>query len=325
MRAVIPIAGFGTRLKPHTHTIPKVLINVGGKPILSHIIDKLLEEKIYDVTFIIGYLGEQIVEFIDEKYPQINAEYVEQKELLGLGHAIHTAIKKFEHEEIFIILGDMIFDADFRKFLKSPTSVLGVKVVEDPSKYGIAYLNEDGTVDKLLEKPDDSDSNLALVGLYYIKDARLLEDCLNELVDKEIKTHSEFQLTDALQILVDKGEIITTTKIDGWYDCGKPETILATNKFLLKRNSEIFERESVVVIPPVFIAEDAIVNNSVIGPNATIANGSEVLNSVIKNSIISSNSKIENCLLEDSLVGAESIIKGKMKKLNVGESTEIEI
>ncbi|MBI9070845.1 MAG: NTP transferase domain-containing protein [Melioribacteraceae bacterium] len=325
MRAVIPVAGFGTRLKPHTFSLPKVLVNVGGKPILGHILDKLVEEKITDVTFIIGYLGEKIKVYVNTIYPQINAEYVEQKEMLGLGHAIHTAITTLNHEEIFIILGDMIFDADFRKFLQNPTSVLGVKEVDDASKYGVAILNEDGIIEKLVEKPSDPISNLALVGIYYIKDAKLLEDCLNELVEKDIRTKGELQLTDALQLLIDKGEKIKTSKIEGWFDCGNQETLLLTNKFLLSKNSVSTRRENVVIIPPVFIAENAKVENSVIGPNATISDNCEVLNSNIKNSIISSNAKVENSLLEDSLVGPYAVVKGKTKKVNIGESAEIEI
>ena len=167
MRAIIPVAGIGSRLKPHTFSTPKVLLNVGGKPIISHIVDKLLEEGINRATFVVGHLGEMIIEYIQNEYPHMQTDFIEQKNKEGLGHAIYTAIPTFDDKEIFIILGDTIFDVDLRKVLKSKHTSLGVKKVDDPRRFGVAVV-ENGFVKKLIEKPLEPVSNLALVGLYYI-------------------------------------------------------------------------------------------------------------------------------------------------------------
>lgn len=323
MRAIIPVAGFGTRLKPHTLTHPKVLLNVGGKPILSHIVEKLIEENITDVTFIVGYLGEKIEEYITSTFPQIKAEYVEQKELLGLGHAIYQAASTFNNEEIIIILGDTVFDVDISKITKFETSSLGVKFVEDPRRFGVAEL-KNGFVSKLIEKPTIPTTNLALVGLYFIKNSTLLATCLKELFDKNIRTNDEYQLTDALQLMIDKGEIFSTFKVEGWYDCGKPETLLSTNQFILSKNGQNETIDSVVIIEPVYISKTATIKNSVIGPFVSIGDNCEILDSVIKNSIINKNSKVEKMILIDSIIGADAKVKGSQHKMNVGDSLELE-
>lgn len=323
MRAVIPAAGFGTRLKPHTYSLPKVLLNVGGKPILGHIIDKLISENVTKATFITGYLGEQIVEYVKETYPSLKADFVEQEELLGLGHAISTAVPTIDDDEIFIILGDTIFDVDLKKVFSKKETSLGIKKVEDPSRFGVAVCKDDRII-KLVEKPKDKISNLALVGLYYINNTKLLVECLNELFEKEIKTKGEYQLTDALQLMIEKGEKISTFEVDGWYDCGKPETLLTTNQFLLSKNGTNKKYDSVVINDPVYISENAVVKNSIIGPNTTIAEGCEIINSLIKNSIISPGAKVEKAMLENSIIGSNTVIKGNYKKLNTGDSSEIE-
>ena len=323
MRAIIPAAGFGTRLKPHTYSLPKVLLNVGGKPILGHIIDKLLSENIYNATFVVGYLGEKIVEYVKKEYPQLNSSFVTQEIALGLGHAIHVAIPTINNEEIFIILGDTIFDVDLKNVLNQTYSSLGVKLVDDPSRFGVAVC-ENNFILRLVEKPQTPISKLALVGLYYIKNTKLLIDSLNELFEKEIKTKGEYQLTDALQLMIEKGEKFTTFNVDGWYDCGKSETLLSTNKFLLQTKGTNRKVEGSIIINPVYISESAVVKNCVIGPNTTIAENCVVEESIIKNSILSPNARVEKSMLDNSIIGMNAIIKGNYKKLNAGDSSEIE-
>jgi len=323
LRAVIPAAGFGTRLKPHTYSLPKVLLNVGGKPILGHIIDKLISENVTKATFITGYLGEQIVEYVTHTYPNLKSDFVEQEELLGLGHAIYTAVPTIDEDEIFIILGDTIFDVNLRKVFSKKETSLGVKIVDDPSRFGVAVCENERIV-KLVEKPKEKISNLALVGLYYITNTNLLVECLKELFEKEIKTRGEYQLTDALQLMIEKKEKITTFEVEGWYDCGKPETLLSTNQFLLSKNGTNRKFEDVVVNNPVYISEKAIVKNSIVGPYTTIAEYCLIVDSVIKNSIISPGAKVEKAMLENSIIGNNTIVRGNYKKLNTGDSSEIE-
>ena len=323
MRAVIPVAGIGTRLKPHTYTTPKVLLNVGGKPMLGHILDKLLEEGVYKSTFVIGHLGDQIKDYVMKSYPSIKADFVEQKKMEGLGHAIYTAIPTFDDKEIFIILGDTVFDVNLKDVFKNKQSALGVKKVDDPSRFGVAVL-ENGYIKKLVEKPTTPVSNLALVGLYYIANANALVKSLNNLVKKDIRTKGELQLTDALQMMLDDGEKIKTFDVNGWYDCGKPETLLSTNKFLLDQKSSTKKFTNVVVNLPVYIADDAKIENSVIGPYATIDKGCVIKESVIKNSIVGSNSQVSKAMLNGSIIGNNTIVKGAFKRLNIGDSTEID-
>jgi glucose-1-phosphate thymidylyltransferase len=323
MRAVIPVAGIGTRLKPHTYTTPKVLLNVGGKPMLGHILDKLLEEGVYKATFVIGHLGDQIKDYVTKEYPSIKADFIEQKKMEGLGHAIYTAIPTFDDKEIFIILGDTVFDVYLKDVFKSKQSSLGVKKVDDPSRFGVAVL-ENGYIKKLVEKPTTPVSNLALVGLYYISNADALVKSLNNLVQKDIRTKGELQLTDALQMMLHDGEKIKTFDVNGWYDCGKPETLLSTNKFLLDQKSSTKKFENVVINLPVYIADDAKIENSVIGPYATIDKGCVIKESVIKNSIVGTNSQVSKSMLNGSIIGNNTIVKGAFKRLNIGDSTEID-
>lgn len=323
MRAIIPVAGFGSRLKPHTYSIPKVLMNVGGKPIIGHIIDKLLSEKITRATFVIGHLGEMIKDYIGAHYPELQADFIEQKEMLGLGHAIYMAVPTIEDKEVFIILGDTIFDVDITDVLRNKKTSLGVKTVEDPSRFGVAVC-ENGRITRLIEKPKTPISKLALVGLYYISDADKLIKALNELVEKDIRTKGELQLTDALQLMIEAGEEITTFPVDGWYDCGKADTLLSTNKFILSRQGTKHEIDGVVINHPVFIAPNAVVSNSVIGPNTTIADGCHVSDSIIRNSIIGAEAKVEKSMLDHSIVGQNAVVKGNYKRINAGDSSEIE-
>jgi glucose-1-phosphate thymidylyltransferase len=323
MRAVIPVAGIGTRLKPHTYTTPKVLLNVGGKPMLGHILDKLLEEKVYKATFVIGHLGDQIKDYVTKEYPSIKADFIEQKKMEGLGHAIYTAIPTFDDKEIFIILGDTVFDVNVKDVFKNKQSALGVKAVDDPSRFGVAIL-ENGFIKKLVEKPTTPVSNLALVGLYYIAHSDALVKSLNNLIEKNIRTKGELQLTDALQMMLDDGEKIKTFDVNGWYDCGKPETLLSTNRFLLDQKSSTKKFENVVVNLPVYIADDAKIENSVIGPYATIDKGCIIKESVIKNSIVGTNSQVSKAMLNGSIIGNNTIVKGAFKRLNIGDSTEID-
>ena len=192
MRAIIPVAGIGSRLKPHTYSTPKVLLNVGGKPILGHILDKLSNENINKATFIIGHLGDMIKEYVMKDYPGLDASFIEQESMEGLGHAIYTAIPTIDEKEIFIILGDTVFDVDLKDVFKNKISSLGVKNVDDPKRFGVAVMSN-GYIKNLIEKPQTHVSNLALVGLYYIANSEMLIKSLNELVKKDMRTKGELQ------------------------------------------------------------------------------------------------------------------------------------
>jgi glucose-1-phosphate thymidylyltransferase len=322
MRAIIPVAGVGSRLRPHTYTVPKVLLNVGGKPIIGHILDSVISNGFDEATIIIGYLGEMIKEYVLKHY-SIKVDFVEQEERLGLGHAIYLSRHTFSRDPILIILGDTIFDVDLQKMIASSHTALGVKKVEDPRRFGVAE-TANGFITRLVEKPEKPTSNLAVVGLYYIKQPQQLVDCLKEMIKTNARTKGEFQLTDALQMLIERGDKMQTFNVDGWYDCGKPETLLSTNQHLLSLLPVPRPIEGVVAQPPSFISPDANVKNSIVGPYATIAEGATVENSIIRNSIISEGAIVSDALLQDSIVGSNAVVRGTYKRINIGDSSELE-
>ncbi len=322
MRAIIPVAGYGSRLRPHTFTIPKVLLNVAGKPIIGHIFDKIIEDGFDEATLIVGHLGEQIRDYINANY-RISVDFISQEEPKGLAHAIHMARESFRDEPVLIILGDTIFDVDLKPVLSGNYSAIGVKTVDDPRRFGVVE-TKDGFAARLIEKPEHPTSNLAIVGLYWIQNPMLLDSCIRELFDQERMTKGEYQLTDALQLMLNRGEKITTFPVDGWLDCGKAETLLSTNRYLLNKMKNNVSRDNVVVIPPVYISEDAKIIHSVIGPYTTIARGAVVEHSIIRDSIISECAQVSRSLLEHSIVGVNTVVHGTYKRINIGDSSELE-
>jgi glucose-1-phosphate thymidylyltransferase len=321
MRAIIPVAGYGSRLRPHTYTTPKVLLNVAGKPIIGHILDKIIEAGCDEATIIVGYLGEMVREYVTSHY-SIKVDFVEQMETKGLAHAIYLARYTFSSDPILIILGDTIFDVNLKPVVGQQCTSLGVKQVEDPRRFGVVEL-ENGFAKSLVEKPEVPTSNLAIVGLYWIRNPRLLVECISELFEKDKRTKGEYQLTDALQLMLQKGEKISTFPVEGWFDCGKPETLLATNRHLLDQQSTHQGVEGVIIVPPVFIAESAKITHSVIGPYATIGDNAVVTESVIRNSIVSESATVHRALLNDSLVGNNAAVEGTFQCINIGDSSEI--
>ena len=321
MRAIIPVAGIGSRLRPHTYTVPKVLLNVAGKPIIGHILDKVIQAGITEATIVIGYLGEMIKDYVLQHYT-IKVDFVEQEERLGLGHAIYLSRHTISRSPILIILGDTIFDVDLAAMMEGTVSRLGVKHVDDPRRFGVAETNN-GFISKLVEKPEHPKSNLAVVGLYYIHQPQILVDCLKEMIKANARTKDEFQLTDALQMMIERGERMQTYNIDGWYDCGKPETLLSTNQHLLSTYPPPADRPGVVIRPPAFFSPEATVTNSIIGPHTTVAAGAIVENCIVMNSIISEGAELQDALLRDSIVGSNAHVLGNFKRINIGDSSEL--
>lgn len=323
MRAIIPVAGVGTRLRPHTFTLPKVLLTVAGKPILGHIIDKIRAEGVTEATVVVGHMGDKVYDFLSKSYPGFHFDYVEQSERLGLGHAIYLSRHTLGTDPVLIILGDTIFDVNLAPVLVGTESSIGVKVVDDPRRFGVAVV-EDGYITKLVEKPEQPISHLAVVGLYYIRETTLLASCLVDLVARDIRTKGEYQLTDALQLMLDRGVKLKTFPVEGWYDCGKPETLLETNRALLSRSSTEKEMPGVIVNHPVYIAPTAVLSNCVIGPFASVGDHAEISEAVIRNSIISQGARVSRVLLDNSIIGNDSSVTGSYKRFNVGGSSEIE-
>jgi glucose-1-phosphate thymidylyltransferase len=324
MKVIIPVAGIGTRLRPHTYTVPKVLLHVAGKPILAHILDIVKKLKISELVLITGFLGDQIVEYVKKNY-DFKCKFVEQKELKGLGYAIYKAIPEMKDDEpVLIILGDTIFDADLKPVIHGDYDSLGVMPVADPRRFGIVEM-KGRFVRRLIEKPERPTSHLAVVGVYNIRNTPLLRQCLEHIVKNKITTKNEYQLTDALQLMIDRGAKFKTFKIKGWYDCGKPETLLATNRKLLAKLEPVSRVKTALVLPPVFVSKSARVENCILGPNVSVADKAVLKNSIIRNSIIGIQATVENSILDSSLVGNRAQVKGVFRQLNVGDSSEINL
>ena len=327
MKAIIPVAGIGTRLRPHTHTQPKALIPIAGKPILAHIIDSLIMAGINEFVFVIGYMGDKIENYISSHYPSIKTDYVIQTTGRGTGYAIYLAKDHFKNAgEILIVLGDSIVDVDLQPVLKSDMSMLGVKKVEDPRLFGVAELDNDGFIKRLVEKPTIPKSNLALVGLYKIKESDKLIEALEYNINNKITNQNEYQLTDALMRMVQQGTKFRTFDVDNWFDCGKKEILLETNSTLLKRlsyDTSKYKFENTIIIPPVFIGENCRITNSIIGPDVSVGENAILNYAVIKDSIIGPYAQIEYAILESSIIGNDALLKGMKQSLNIGDSTEI--
>ncbi len=327
MKAIIPVAGKGTRLRPHTYTLPKALLHVAGKPILGHILDQVNEIGIKDVVLILGYLGSKIKEWVEEEYKDMNFAFVQQEKPLGPGHAI-ALTKPFvkKDEKLLIIYGDTIFIGDMSQGLKTDKdAALAVKKVEDPRRFGVVEMKGDKIV-KVVEKPDYIKPMDAMIGIYFVNNSRLLFEALDEMIKTDKKTKGEFFLTDAFEIMIEKHGYLTTFQMDGWFDCGKPETLLATNRYLLEQKNGGDTKimgENTIILPPVYVGKNVTLKNSIIGPHVSIADNAKIDTSIIKNSIINKNAVIENAQLQESLIGENAIVQDIIEKLNVGDNSEI--
>lgn len=328
MKIIIPTAGYGTRLRPHTWSKPKPLVTVAGKPVLGHVLDMFTKLPIIDeVTFIIGYLGEQIEEYVSTAYPELPSRYIVQKELIGQSHAIWLAREGMTGPMLMIFV-DTIIEVDLSNLISEEADALGwVKEVPDPRRFGVADVDEDGWVRQLVEKPQDVSNNLAIVGFYYFQKSEDLISAIVEQMERKTQLKGEYYLVDAINIMLEQGLKMRVQPIEEWHDCGKPDTLLETNRYLLENGRDnstaASQREAIVVVPPVFIDPSADIERSVIGPHVSIGPGCVIKNSLIQNSLVDANSEIVDSSLSDSLIGREARVIGRYRSLNVGDSSEI--
>lgn len=328
MKIIIPTAGYGTRLRPHTWSKPKPLVTVAGKPVLGHVLDMFTKlPNIDEVTFIIGYLGEQIEEYVSTAYPELPSRYIVQKELIGQSHAIWLAREGMTGPMLMIFV-DTIIEVDLSNLMSEEADALGwVKEVPDPRRFGVADVDQDGWVRQLVEKPQDVSNNLAIVGFYYFQKSEDLISAIVEQMERKTQLKGEFYLVDAINIMLEQGLKMRVQPIEEWHDCGKPDTLLETNRYLLENGRDnstaASQREAIVVVPPVFIDPSADIERSVIGPHVSIGPGCVIKNSLIQNSLVDANSEIADSSLSDSLIGREARVIGRYRSLNVGDSSEI--
>ncbi len=308
IKVIIPLAGKGTRMRPHTHTKAKPLLPVAGKPVLDHVLESLRGLDVSEYIFITGHLKEQIEEYISTHY-SFPARFIEQTVKDGTAGATRLA-KPYIDEPVLIVFVDTIFDADLSIIGQRPENIIWCQEVEDYQRFGIVT-HEHGYMTNIIEKPDEPVGKLANIGVYYIHDYALLFEGIEHVYAQDLKVKGEYYLPEVFMYMLRKGARFKVAEVDGWYDCGKPETTLETNKVLLARTHELRStpRES-EVHDPVFLGEDCTIERCVIGPNVSIARGCTLRNAVLRDCILDENATVADITLHDSILGESTIVQG---------------
>ena len=328
LKAIVPVAGAGTRLRPFTYTQPKALIPIAGKPIISYIIDDLKSHGVSEFLFIVGYFGEKIVDYVKENYPDLKTEFVFQAKREGIGQAVFL-VKDFVHPEdaLIIVLGDSLIDIS-KEFYLSKMSSIAIKKVKDPSNFGVVELGDNGQIIRFVEKPKMPKSNLALTGLYKIVDTEILFSILEKYAKDGMRTEGEFQLTDVLNEMLKQGVEFDLVTADQWLDVGNGEVLLNSNSLLLKKYGGYIAPtariENSVIVEPVYIADNCEIINAIVGPDVSLGVNTRIENSIITNGIIGSFSKLDTMKLSEFVIGSDSSLKGASQTITVGDNTEID-
>lgn len=332
LKIVIPMAGLGTRLRPHTWSKPKQLVPVAGKAVISHVLDgfqSLPDPDNVDYIFIVGYLKEQLPVYMEEHYPNLTVHYVEQPEPRGQSEAIYLA-KEHLHGPMLMVFADTLVETDF-SFLEAPDaeSFTWVKTVEDPRRFGVALPNEDGWVQELIEKPDSMENRLAAVGFYYFERAEDVLEAIEEQFRRDVSLKGEFFFVDAVNVMLERGLKMRTREVNVWFDAGTPDALLDTNRYLLDagrdNTAEASERPGIRIVPPVFIHPTAEVTDSVIGPHVSIGAGCRISGSILRNSILDERTTVEGAILADSLIGRDAQIRGRASIINLGDHSTLDL
>lgn len=335
LKVVIPMAGWGTRMRPHTWSKPKPLVSVAGKTSLEHLLDmfgSVPDPGNVEFVFIVGpFLGEQQVpQFIRENYPGMQAHFIVQDEMKGQSHALWLA-REFMHGPMIVCFSDTLLETDFSFIDREAADVVAwVMPMPDPRRFGVAELNEEGWVTRFVEKPEDMDNNLVVVGCYYFKRAENLLAAIEEQIERNLTFKGEFFLTHTISLMIEQGAQVRTQESDSWLDTGTIDATLKTNKILLEGKANRTKDETVdgvEVIAPSFIHPSAEIVNSVIGPYTSIGANCRIRNSRIEESIVEADCEITDAVLSRSLVGIEAKIQGRgdgqVIQLNVGDNSDI--
>lgn len=332
MNIIIPMAGRGTRLRPHTLTVPKPLIPVAGKPIIQRLVESLAASytgRIEEIAFIVGDFGVDVERELIHIAENLGARgrIYRQEKALGVGHAIFCAEKSLDGP-CMVAFADTLFKADFQ-FDTTEDGFIWVQRVKDPASFGVVKLDAHGYVSDFVEKPAVFVSDMAIVGIYYFREGEKLRAALQHIIAAEIREKNEFQLTTALELLKNQGVKFRTGEIEEWLDCGNKEAILHSNERMLEfhRDQGLVAESAViehsVIVPPCFIGENAVLRHAVVGPYVSVGHNSTVENTVIANSIVQNRSQIRNAVLEYSMVGNSSKFVGSRDELNLGDFSHL--
>jgi glucose-1-phosphate thymidylyltransferase len=331
MNIIIPMAGMGKRMRPHTLTTPKPLIPIAGKPMVQHIVEDIInvcDEKVDEIAFVVGRFGKEAEANLLAVAEKLGAKgrIFYQDEALGTAHAIMCA-KDCLKGKVLVAFADTLFVANF-KLDSSQEGIIWVQQVEDPKPFGVVKLNADNVITDFIEKPQEFISDLAIIGIYYFRDGEYLKQELQYLLDNDIKEKGEYQLTNALENMKAKGTKFVPGKVDEWLDCGNKDATVYTNQRILEYKREQLDsihvtNKSSNIIAPCFIGKNVVLENSTIGPFVSIGDNTVVINSTVKNSIIQTNSKIKNASLSNSMIGNYAEFSGESNDASVGDYTVI--
>src|SRR5216110_2597223 len=313
MKIIVPLAGKGTRLLPLTKRVPKPLIRVAGRPVMDYVMDTVKGFDVDELIVITGHLKHVVERYIVTQYP-VNAKFVEQKALDGTAGAINLA-RPFVDQPVLIIFVDTLFDADL-SLIKTVDAdgILWAKEVEDYQRFGVIVTDQRGYMKTIVEKPSTPVSRLANIGLQYVRDWKALFDGIAHVLTQPPGKGGEYYLTDAFQYMVDHGRRLFTASVAGWYDCGKVDTLLETNRHLLDNGRARLPKNpgpGVTIVPPVYIEDGVEIRNSTVGPNVSLEAGGRVTDSTIANSILGKNARVVGSTVRDSVVGDDQVIEGR--------------
>ncbi|MEN6524546.1 MAG: sugar phosphate nucleotidyltransferase, partial [Anaerolineaceae bacterium] len=326
----IPMAGYGTRMRPHTWSKPKPLVPIAGRTVLDYVLEQfssLPSDWQVEYVFIISPNGWDIRTHMESNYPDTTVRYVVQEEMHGQSHALYLA-KEFLNGPMLMTFSDTLIETDLAFLKEEPADgVAWVKQVPDPRRFGVAEVGEIGNVTRLVEKPQDMNNNMAVVGFYYFKSAEALMSAIETQMQQNIKLKNEFFLVDAINILLEQGQHFRIEEVETWLDAGIPDAVLETNRYLLEHNpaqTDMPDHPWVSIIPPVYIHPQAEIKASVIGPHVSIGAGCQIHDAIIRDSILDDGCTVKSVLMEHSLVGKHVKLKGKASKWNLGDNTEWE-
>lgn len=335
MNIIIPMAGRGSRLRPHTLTVPKPLVPVGGKPIVHRLVEDIadvLNNKIDNIAFVVGDFGAEVEKELIAVAEKLGAKgsIHYQREPLGTAHAVLCAKEHLTGPTV-VAFADTLFKANF-KIDPNDDGILWVKQIEDPSAFGVIKMNDQGEIIDFVEKPKEFVSDLAMIGIYYFKDGEKLRTELEYLIDNGIIKSGEYQLPDALRRLTEAGYKFKPGEVIEWLDCGNKEVTVYTNQRVLEfdreKNLSLMDASvtlvNSIVIPPCYIGENVVLENTIAGPHVSIGKNSKISNAILKNSILQSSVTIENALIQDAMIGNNASFKGKMNDLSIGDYSTVQ-